>query len=122
MTPFLYGVFLHLIDLNSCPLYRLYHRCCKLHSMEFCYQVQIVYYGVFGTVGAYLLWYRGLSRVPASVAGVFTGVLPVSAVLLSYAVLREPFLWSHLIGMTCVLLAIVLIAGSSSGEARKEAG
>jgi hypothetical protein len=32
-----------------------------------------------------------LSRVPASRAGVFTGVLPVSAVLLSYAILGESF-------------------------------
>jgi drug/metabolite transporter (DMT)-like permease len=41
---------------------------------------------------------------------VFTGVLPVSAVLLSYLVLGERFLWSHLAGVACVIAAIVLVA------------
>ena len=77
--------------------------------------VAVLHYGVFVTalgylLWFYLLWFSGLSRVPASTAGPFTGVLPVSAVLLSYAVLGEPFSWAHLVGVTCVLLAILLIA------------
>jgi hypothetical protein len=51
----------------------------------------------------------GLSRVPASTAGVFTGVLPVSAVLLSYAILGESFRWAHLAAGVCVLLANLLV-------------
>ncbi len=70
----------------------------------------IVYYGVVVTVIAFILWFQGLSRVPASTAAVFTGVLPVSAVLLSYLILKESFFWFHLAGMLCVLLGIVLIA------------
>ena len=67
---------------------------------------------------AFLLWFEGVARVPASTAAVFTGVLPISAVALSYAVLGEPFLWSHLIGGACVVLGIVLIArrGSEATE------
>jgi drug/metabolite transporter (DMT)-like permease len=72
--------------------------------------VAVLHYGVFVTALGYLLWFGGLSRVPASTAGVFTGVLPVSAVLLSYVVLGEPFSWAHLVGVACVLLAILLIA------------
>ena len=48
--------------------------------------------------------------MPASTAGVFTGVLPVSAVVLSYAVLEEQYSWAQLVGVACVLLAILLIA------------
>ncbi len=66
----------------------------------------ILYYGVVVTVLAFILWFRGVSRVPASTAAVFTGVWPVSAVLLSYVVLREPFAVTHLLGMACVLLGI----------------
>ena len=51
----------------------------------------------------------GLSRVPVSTAGVSTGVLPVSAVLPSYAILGESFRWPHLAEGVCVLLAILLI-------------
>jgi drug/metabolite transporter (DMT)-like permease len=44
--------------------------------------IPIVYYGIC-TVGAYILWYQGVAKVPVSIAEVFTGILPVSAVLLS---------------------------------------
>ena len=74
----------------------------------------VAHYGVFVTALGYLLWFDGLSRVPASTAGVFTGVLPVSAVLLSYVVLGEPFLWAHPIGIACVLAAILLITRQKS--------
>jgi drug/metabolite transporter (DMT)-like permease len=43
--------------------------------------VAVLHYGVFVTALGYLLWFGGLSRVPASTAGVFTEVLPVSAVV-----------------------------------------
>jgi len=49
----------------------------------------LVYYGVAVTVVAFLLWARGVREVEATTAAVFTGVLPVSAVTLSYVVLGE---------------------------------
>jgi drug/metabolite transporter (DMT)-like permease len=70
----------------------------------------VAYYGLAVTVLAFLLWARGVARVPAGTAAVFTGVLPVSAVALSYVVLGEPFRWAHLAGGACVLAAIVLVA------------
>lgn len=75
----------------------------------------LVYFGLILNVVAFNLWFRGIAQVPASTAAVFTGVLPVSALLLSYLVLREPFAWSHPVGMVCVLLAIVLIARGEAG-------
>jgi drug/metabolite transporter (DMT)-like permease len=68
----------------------------------------VAYYGVAVTVVAFLLWARGVGRVPASKAAVFTGVLPVSAVTLSWLVLGEPILAAHLVGGACVIGAIVL--------------
>ena len=67
-----------------------------------------MYYGL-GTVGAYLLWYQGVSKVPASTAGVFSGVQPVSAVVLSIILLKEPILWSYWVGIAGELSAIVLM-------------
>ncbi len=72
--------------------------------------IPVFYYGVFVTVVAFFLWFRGVSKVPASTAAVFTGVLPVSALLLSYLVLDEPARGSHLVGIACVLLGILLIS------------
>jgi drug/metabolite transporter (DMT)-like permease len=69
----------------------------------------ILYYGVFLTVIAFILWFQGVSKVPASTAAVFTGIMPVSAVLLSYLVLNEPFSWAHVAGGLFVLLGIGFI-------------
>ncbi len=68
----------------------------------------VLYYGL-GTVGAYILWYQGVSKVPASTAGVFTGMQPVSAVVLSNVLLKEPMVWSYWVGIVSVLSAIVLM-------------
>lgn len=78
----------------------------------------ILYFGIGLNVLAFNLWFNGLARVPASTAAVFTGVLPISAVGLSYAVLREPFLPSHLVGLACVLAAIALIVRADARPAR----
>lgn len=71
---------------------------------------EIAFYGLLGTAGAYLLWYQAVAKIPVTTAGVFTGLAPVFAVVLSYIMLGEQFAWSHVIGGGCMLLALVLIA------------
>jgi drug/metabolite transporter (DMT)-like permease len=80
--------------------------------------VAVVYYGL-GTVGAYLLWYQGVSKVPASVAGAFTGIQPVSTVVLSNLLLKEPLVWSYWVGIGSVLSAIVLMLRTPSSSRKK---
>ncbi|MDA8210318.1 MAG: DMT family transporter [Clostridia bacterium] len=69
----------------------------------------ILYFGIVVTVVAYILWFQGVAKVPASTAAVFTGVMPVSAVLLAYIVLNEPLSWAHILGGLCVLIGIGFI-------------
>lgn len=57
-----------------------------------------------------VLWYKGLHRVQGSIAAAFMGVMPVSALLISYGVLGEAFHWSHIFGLAIELAAIGLIA------------
>lgn len=81
----------------------------------------ILYYGIGVSVIGFILWFQGVTKVPASTAAVFTGVMPVSAVLLSYIVLREAFSVYHVLGGLCVLLGIGFIArndmkGPDAGE------
>jgi drug/metabolite transporter (DMT)-like permease len=76
----------------------------------------IGYYAVVGTVAAAVLWSRGLAEVPASTAGAFSGVLPVSTVALSYVVLGESFAWSHVLGAVCVIAGILLLARQRSAR------
>ena len=61
-------------------------------------------------VGATSLWFGGLKFIPASAAAVYTGLLPVSAVLLSFALLGESIGWQHVVGMILVIVAVVLVA------------
>jgi drug/metabolite transporter (DMT)-like permease len=75
--------------------------------------IPVIYYGIVVTVIGFFLWYQGVAAVPASTAAVFTGVLPVSAVVLSYTLLDEPFLWAHLVGLGCVLGAIAVMTYGS---------
>ncbi|MUM77177.1 EamA family transporter [Pseudodesulfovibrio sp. F-1] len=72
--------------------------------------VSVAYYGVFVTVLAYLFWFAGVTRVSAATAGVFTSVMPVSALILSAAILGESVGLSRIVGCACVLAGLVLIS------------
>jgi drug/metabolite transporter (DMT)-like permease len=84
----------------------------------------VLWWGV-GTMGlGSLLWYRGVSKVSGSVAAGFMGVMPVSALVLSYALLGEPFHWAQLAGFAVVFAGVLLIAwthaqSAASGEAEE---
>lgn len=81
--------------------------------------IPILYLGIGVTVVAFILWFQGVMKVPASTAAVFTGIMPVSAVLLSYLVLQEPFAWSHVWGGLCVLAGLRLITMEPSTPAMR---
>lgn len=68
----------------------------------------IVYYALIVTVIGFVLWYYGVSKVPTSTSAVFTGVIAVSSLLLSYVFLNETFNWGHLLGVFFVLFGIFL--------------
>lgn len=69
----------------------------------------IVYFGAVFTVVAYICWFYGVSKVSGSTAGVFTAVMPVSAVCLAALFLREPFSLSTLLGVGFILAAIFMM-------------
>lgn len=72
--------------------------------------LSVLYYALAITVAAYYFWFAGITRVPAATAGVFTAVMPVSAVALSAIILSEPVSIPQLIGCTCVIAGILFIA------------
>lgn len=59
-----------------------------------------------------VLWYLGVSRAAGITASAFMGVMPISALLLSYALLGESFEPIHLVGMAAVLAAIIAVTRS----------
>jgi drug/metabolite transporter (DMT)-like permease len=67
----------------------------------------VAYYALVPTVGGFLLWYAGAARVSGAEAALFTALAPVSAVLLAYLMLGEPIGLNNLIGIGCVLTAMI---------------
>jgi len=79
----------------------------------------IAYYGVAVSWLSYVLWFKGIASVPASAAAVFTGLVPLSGVALSWLVLGEQLLWTHLAGLACVVAGLWL---SCSALEKRRAG
>ena len=68
------------------------------------------WYGAGISVAAYLFWFRGVVATPAHAAGVFTGILPLSAVGLSALALGEGLGPAQALGCAAVVGGIVLIS------------
>ena len=68
----------------------------------------LVFHSLTASVLCVVLWYAGLRRVPAGVAGLFTGFLPATAALVAVAALGEPVSASHAAGFA--LMAASLLA------------
>lgn len=75
----------------------------------------VLYLALIVTVVAFALWFRGLQAIPASIAGAFTGMIPVTAVISAGLVLGEDVGPLHIAGIAIVLLGIMLVAGARTG-------
>jgi drug/metabolite transporter (DMT)-like permease len=73
--------------------------------------VELLYYGTVVPLAAFLLWFSGVSRAQVNIAGVFTGFLSISALILSILILKEKAVWLHYVGLGLVLAGIALAVG-----------
>lgn len=64
-----------------------------------------------------VLWYRGMQGVQASAASAYMGVMPVSAVVLSYVLVGSEPRWGHLVGGVAVLAGIAAVHRSDRAAA-----
>jgi drug/metabolite transporter (DMT)-like permease len=55
-------------------------------------------------------WYSGVAKAEGAVAAGFMGLMPASALILSYALLGESFRWIHLVGFLTVFAGVLLIS------------
>ena len=68
----------------------------------------LVFHSLTASVLCLLLWYEGLKRVPAGVAGVFTAFLPASAAVVAVVFLGEDFLAVHAVGFGLMMVSMLL--------------
>lgn len=68
----------------------------------------LVFHSLTASVLCLLLWYAGLRRAPAGVAGIFTVFLPATAAAVAVALLGEAFQPLHALGFLLMLASIGL--------------
>ncbi|MCB1994939.1 MAG: EamA family transporter, partial [Rhodoferax sp.] len=68
----------------------------------------LAFYALAASVWSVWLWMRGLQRVPASRAGVFTVLLPVTATAVGVLLLDEPFTGRHALAAALALTGLFL--------------
>lgn len=68
----------------------------------------LVFHSLTASVVSLLLWYAGLRRVPAGIAGVFTAFLPATAALSAIAFLGEAFTGVHAAGFLLLTGSMLL--------------
>jgi len=76
----------------------------------------LIWYGVFVTALAYLCWYAGIKRSGAFTAAAFSGLMPLTSMLLSTLLLHETtdvFQW---LGGACVIAGMLLIGAKKQQE------
>lgn len=76
----------------------------------------MMYFGAVFTVLAYIFWFQGVSKVSGSTAGMFTSIMPVSAVLLSCFFLNENFTLYHALGGALILFALLQMTKASTDQ------
>lgn len=74
----------------------------------------LVFHSLTASVLCVVLWYAGLRRVPAGVAGLFTGFLPATAALVAVVALGEPVSAAHAAGLA--LMGASLLAAFRRGR------
>lgn len=68
----------------------------------------IIYYSLTASVISFILWYRGVSKVPANIAGLFTVFMPISSAAVGILFLNENFTFMQTIGMILAIFAILI--------------
>ena len=68
----------------------------------------LIFHGLTASVFSLLLWYSGLRRAPAGLAGVFMAFLPASAAVTAVLFLGEPMTTAHLAGFALMLASLLL--------------
>ena len=90
----------------------------KLSQIGFVEWAALLWYGVFVTALAYLCWYAGIKRCGAFTAAAFTGLMPLTSMVLSTLLLRETTDLVQWLGGACVIAGMVLIGTRTEKQLR----
>lgn len=80
----------------------------SLHLIELESWIYLVFYGVFGSAIAYLLWGAGVVKISGSRVGIGFTMIPLTAIVLSVIIFNAPFTSFHFVGAVFCLLGVIL--------------
>jgi drug/metabolite transporter (DMT)-like permease len=78
----------------------------------------LLYYGTVVPSLSFLLWFRGVSKVRASTADIFSSLLPIFTLLLSLLILHERLTWTRVLGMVMIIAGILLSTLGTAAQRR----
>jgi drug/metabolite transporter (DMT)-like permease len=68
----------------------------------------LVFHSLTSSVLCLLLWYAGMKRAPAGIAGIFTAFLPATAAVVAVGLLGEAFTGVHAAGFFLLMCSLLL--------------
>ncbi|MEE2567544.1 DMT family transporter [Hyphobacterium marinum] len=80
----------------------------------------VIWYGAGTLALGSWLWYQGVAKAEGSVAAGFMGVMPASALLLSYVLLGDDFRLIHVAGFATVFAGVLLISWEHARMSAKD--
>lgn len=81
----------------------------------------LAWYGLMVTAVSYAWFYQGVKRCDPYVTAAFSGVAPLTSMVLAVWLLQEPLGWEQWLGGVLIILGIGLIGGRSAGRALLQA-
>ncbi len=110
LNPFVQTALVSALALVFCIVPMLFEQpLTKLGAIGITQWLALVWYGVFVTAFAFICWYAGIKRCPASTAAAFTGLMPFTSLTLSVLLLGEKAGCEQWVGGALVILGMVLI-------------
>jgi drug/metabolite transporter (DMT)-like permease len=82
----------------------------------------VLWYGAGTLALGTWCWYSGIAKTEGSIAAAFMGLMPVSALVLSYVLLGESFRWIHLAGFGVVFAGVLLMSWEHARMAKAHDG
>lgn len=95
----------------------------SIEKLPLLLQKEVLFYGfglgLFPTAVAYMIYTIGLQYTEASKASILTTIEPVVATLIGIFIFQEPFSFIQMVGMICILSAVILIHYSSTEKTER---
>lgn len=84
--------------------------------------IALAWYGAGTLALGTWFWYSGLRRAEGAIAAGFMGLMPCSALVLSYVLLGESFAWLHLVGFGIVFAGVILMSIEHARMSKDDGG